>query len=255
MYGALNPESYVGFRLGWQAGIISTSAASARKFYAVYPRAPRLGFMDNAYHDYNHAVHAAAIAEFKPKYATTRDLFTKQQAAEAGVEWQSVEQTLEQAEELGQSAENVILIPKYDCLDQLPDKYVLGYSVQTSYGGTALPAEAFKGRRVHLLGGSWTKQRAYLNVLGDDVVSLDNNHLLLVAQYGQVCMPDGTTKGIDELLGVHVSRQFFPAMALSMANIATAVRDDFGVDLPQLDNNDADLVPLDEMDHSKAGER
>jgi len=249
-------EAQMGYRLGWQAGVMTSHAQAARAYFARYPRAPRLAFMDNEWHGYNHAEHLATVKEFRPKYATTRDLLTREQADAEGVEWLSVEETMEHAAEVEQHADHAIVIPKYDCLDAIPEHHVLGYSVASSYGGTPLPIEAFRGRKVHLLGGSWTKQRSYLNVLGDDVVSLDNNHLMNVARFGQVCMPDGTTALIDDLVGHHLERSFFPAFTLSLANIASAIARDYGVELEPLSNNDPDEQDvqqlLDELDATPA---
>ena len=83
-----------------------------------------------------------------------------------------------------QLVERVMEIPKYDCLDDIPEEFMLGYSVPSSYGGTPMPLEAFKGRDTHLLGGSWKLQRNALAVLGKDVVSLDNNNIMTIAKYG-----------------------------------------------------------------------
>lgn len=240
-------EAQMGYRFGWQAGVMTSYASSARSYFNRYPRAPRLAFMDNEWLSYDHEQHVAGVKEFRPKYATTRDLLTKQQAEEAGVEWLSVEQTLEQAAEISEYCDNVIVIPKYDVIDQIPEEYVLGYSVLSSYGRTALPIEAFRGRRVHLLGGSWQKQRAYLNVLGEDVVSFDNNNVMRVAGFGSVNMPDGSSRSIDEIMGYRVERQFYVAFTLSLANIATAIQHDFGVDLKPLSNSSDDEIDFDKL--------
>jgi len=143
----------------------------------------KLIFVDNDFHDYDHQVHLDFVKEHRPKYATARDVMTKEQCREAGVDYYSLEQILEMGEELNEYAENVIVIPKYDCIDDIPAKYMLGYSIPTSYGGTPLPLGAFEGRNVHLLGGSWKQQRNALEILGDDIVSVDNNQLLLMARY------------------------------------------------------------------------
>lgn len=246
--GGSHAEAQLGFRLGWQSGVISTSANAARSFRERFPRAPRLGFMDNEWHDYDHAAHVAAVKEFTPKYATTRDLVTKQQASEADVDWYSLSDTLDMAAEVAAHADNVILIPKYDCLAKLPRtigkaRVVLGYSVESSYGGTPLPIELMRGWPLHLLGGPWDKQRAYLNLMGDDVVSLDNNHLMRVAQFGQVCMMDGSTETLDDVLGYHLERSFIVAMGLSLGNIATAVMQQYGVDVTPINVDPTESEP------------
>ena len=234
-------EAQAGIRLGWQPGVISDYVTAARAYYRRYPRAPRLAFMDNPWHGYDHEQHLAAVAEMRPKYATTRDLLTREQAAEAKVEYLSLTQVLDQAAEIAEHCEHVILIPKYQCLDKLPESIdgtpvVLGYSVQSSYGGTAVPIKAFAGRPIHLLGGPWKKQRAYLNLMGEDVVSLDNNHVMSVARYAQVVTRSGEMTQLDELLGHHVHSPYFPALVLSCANIASAVVEEYGVALEPIGN-------------------
>jgi len=244
-------EAMVGDRLGWVPGVISTGINTIRRYRERYPRHTPVAFMDNPYRDYDHAAHLAAVAECKPQSCTTRDLFTKQQAAEEGLDYLTVEQTLDQAADLAEHVEDVILIPKFDCLDRIPDtvgdaRVVLGYSVETSYGGTQLPVEAFKGRPVHLLGGSWAKQRAYLNILGDDCVALDNNHILRVAQFGQVCRRDGSMTTLVDVLGSPQWSVYFGSMVLSLTEIATAVHDDYGVPLTEHtveDDNWDEMIP------------
>jgi ParB-like chromosome segregation protein Spo0J len=242
-------EGQAAMRLGWQVGVISSGIRAARMFYQRFPRAPRLAFMDNEWHDYDHAAHLTAVAEMRPRYATVRDLVTKEQAREAGVEWHSLGDTLVMAEQIAEHVDNVILIPKYDVLGQLPHtigkaRVVLGYSVESSYGGTPLPIETFRGWPIHLLGGSWTTQRAYLNLMGDDVVSLDNNHVLRVAQFGQTCLRDGSMVTLDELLGYHISAgSFMPALVLSLANIATEVLDTYGAAVTPVELGDDFSTP------------
>lgn len=245
-------EAQIGARMGWQSGVITSSVSGARSYIERFPRAPRIAFMDNEWHDYDHERHVRVLSEFTPKYATTRDLLTREQASNAGVAYYTVKEVLEMAAEVAEHADNVIIIPKYDCLDRIPEeingkRVVLGYSVPSSYGGTRLPAEAFKGRPVHLLGGPWKSQRAYLNVLGEDVVSLDNNHVLNVARYGQVCMADGSLKLVDEVVGQRLSSSLFPALTLSLAYISTAIHEEYGVTPPSLPMGDPEWDTLGEI--------
>ena len=126
---------------------------------------------------------------------------TQQQCDESGIQYFSFDELMSHAEQFDESAENVIVIPKYDCIDQIPEKYMLGYSIPASYGGTQLPIEAFKGRRIHLLGGSWKQQIKAIELLGDDVVSADMNSFMKIANYGQVVLPDGETVQLGDLWG------------------------------------------------------
>jgi hypothetical protein len=187
-----------------------------------------VAFIDNEYSKYDHAVHLAAVEKFRPRYATVRDIMTPNQCAAAGIEYYPLEQVLDWAEELSAHAQNVIVIPKYDCVDRIPAKFMLGYSVPTSHGGTPLSVDVFRGRRVHLLGGSWKKQLEYLAALGDDVVSLDNNSVELVAsRWGQYCDPQGHVAAIHESLP-HVPRLNnvrYAALALSFGFMGAAVNE------------------------------
>jgi len=184
-----------------------------------------LMFVDCDYEKYDHGKHLAACREGRPKYATVRDYMSKSQCDEVGIEFCELPQVLDWAMELEQYAENVIVIPKVDVLDQIPDRYVLGYSVPTSHGGTPLPTEAFKGRRVHLLGGSWKAQLAHMAALGDDVVSFDNNYLSKIAQVGGAVLPDGTRKDLPAYgIDTRVNPAYI-ALSISLGNVGWKVNE------------------------------
>jgi hypothetical protein len=207
-----------------------------------------LTFLDNDWRDYKHDKHVEEAVMFRPKYVTTRDLLTKEQAKRMNVTYQTVEQTLQQADELSQHAENVILIPKFDCIDDLPERYMLGYSIPTSHGGTPLPIDRFAGRRVHLLGGSWKKQMSYLAAMKDDVVSIDNNYLSSDARWGAFTYPDGRTATVRDLGITNEPYKdhcpFFIAAIISINSIANAMKLIYD-DGYQLDINDDDVSPRD----------
>jgi hypothetical protein len=186
----------------------------------------KVTFVDNDYFHYDHAKHLEVVRRFRPKYCTVRDVMTEQQCLAGEITYYPLEQVLDWAAELAEYAENVIVIPKYDCLDQIPDRYMLGYSVPTSHGGTPLPVELFRGRRVHLLGGSWRAQLAHMAQLGDDVVSVDNNYIALIARYGQFVTPDGETASIQGLLPELVNPRNI-ALAISLGSMAKKVNELF----------------------------
>lgn len=182
-------------------------------------------FIDNDYFHYNHQVHLAAVQELKPKYATVMDIMTPIQCVKDGIEHHSLPQILDWAYELDEYAENVIVIPKFDCLDQIPEQFVLGYSVPTSHGGTPLQPELFQGRRVHLLGGSWKKQLAYMAVLGDDVVSVDNNYVQHIArEFGSWITPDGESASVSSLLPDVINPRYV-ALAISFGNMGAKINE------------------------------
>jgi hypothetical protein len=185
----------------------------------------RVTFIDNEYKAYDHDKHLALVQRWRPKYATVRDLMDQDQCAAAGIPFYSFDQIMRWAEDVKRYAQHVILIPKYDCLSDIPAEYVLGYSVPTTHGGTPLPIDLFRSRPVHLLGGSWKEQLAYLNDLGDDVVSLDNNYISNMARFGKYTTPDGDVLELYDGMAPDVANPLYVALAISMGNIARKVID------------------------------
>jgi hypothetical protein len=209
----------MGMAYGFQSGGTACANAKANGYHKV-------AFVDNEYTAYRHDVHLRDVKEHRPKYATVRDAMTEEQCRAAGIEYFPLSRILDWAEELAEHADNVIVIPKYDCLDDIPEKFVLGYSIPTSHGGTPLSWERFKGRRVHLLGGSWSKQLSYLAALGDDVVSLDMNYVYKTAMWGSFVTPEGGTMALDDLgLGRRLTSPLYVALALSVDSIATKLKE------------------------------
>jgi hypothetical protein len=217
-------------RAGLKYGIQSPSS-SICPYCSRGDEAHAVAFIDNDYFHYDHAAHLKMVSEHRPKYCTVMDVITDAQARRDGVDKAySLQQILEWADELSQYAEHVIVIPKYDCLDKIPEHFVLGYSVPTSHGGTPLPPEAFKGRRVHLLGGSWKAQLAHMAVLRDDVVSVDNNHVHNIArQWGQYVLPNGETRQLQESDLGHLNNPRYAALALSFGAMAAKVNELYAV--------------------------
>jgi hypothetical protein len=182
--------------MGWQYGINSKDNRVCK--YADISN-HKVVFVDNPYSDYVHRKHLEVVKKIKPKYATVRDIMSKEQCLEAGIEYYPLEQILDWAEEIIEYCENVIIIPKIDVLDRISEKYMLGYSIPTSHGGTELPIKAFSGRKVHLLGGSPNAQIAYWSEIPNDVISLDNNYLHKIAYRGQAWLLNGDTISLSEL--------------------------------------------------------
>ncbi len=85
------------------------------------------------------------LAQYKPQWATVLDLEQPEQLAEV-LDWAA------EAEQYVTAG--VIVIPKCDVIDLIPERYRLGFSVPTSHGETTLPFVKFLGRDVHLLGGA-----------------------------------------------------------------------------------------------------
>lgn len=215
-------------RAGWKYGIQSPHARLCP--YCTHgDEAHKVAFVDNDYFDYNHAAHIAMVSEHRPKYATVCDVMTPAQCEREKVTYHEFAQILDWAEELREYAENVIVIPKYDCIDQIPDHFMFGYSVPTSHGGTPLPTELFRGRRVHLLGGSWRAQLAHIAALGNAVVSIDNNYIANIAsQFGSFEVGDGETRALGTFVDFDLVNPRYVALAISFGTIAAKVNELFG---------------------------
>jgi len=230
------------FTLSTSSGVYCCMACRAGMSYGIQsPRSPckfsdvqeahKVQFVDNEYVNYDHQKHLDFVTAIRPKYATTRDLMSVEQCQEAEIPFYEYEQVMDWAAEISEVAENVIIIPKYaKVLDKIPPEYMLGYSVPTSHGGTPLPAEAFKGRRVHLLGGSWAAQLSYMAELGDDVLSFDNNYILKQSLFASFVLKDGTTKTLTDV-GLEegdVTNPSYVAFAISCGAVAAGVNEIYG---------------------------
>jgi hypothetical protein len=120
-----------------------------------------------------------ALDKHRPHIATVLDLEKINQ----------IKEVLSWADEASQFCKEVIVIPKIKgVIKQIPHringkKVVLGFSVPTMYGKTTVPKEEFKGRTLHLLGGSphaqiklWQEMKKYC-----DIVSSDGNYVQKMA--------------------------------------------------------------------------
>jgi hypothetical protein len=230
----------LGIKSGWKYGFMSGSqpCSAAENMKGHEP-----AFIDNWYYEYDHETHIAAVEKYRPKYCTVMDIMTPEQCEKQEVVYHGFDQIMLWAEQLEQYAENVIIIPKYDCLKDIPERYVLGYSVPTSHGGTPLSVDLFRGRRVHLLGGSWKKQLNYMAALGDDVVSFDNNYILKQARWGSFCYPDGSTGDLRDELGLSVNNHLYTSMAISLGHIATKLNELYGHNMPVEEVEKEELSP------------
>jgi hypothetical protein len=180
-------------------------------------------FVDNEFKDYDHSLHVDCVAALTPKYATVRDAMTRAQCDSLGIKYYPLDAILKWADQLKSFAENVIVIPKAkDLLKQIPPDFVLGYSIPTTYGGTHIDPEAFRGRRIHLLGGSWKDQLAYLGLLGEDVVSLDGNQVTLIAHTGQWIDHEGAAHPIND--AILFNNPKYVAVSLSFACMSEKVK-------------------------------
>lgn len=161
------------------AGFLYGTASDRTPFY---PPA----FLDLDYRRPNFASHLAACEQWRPRYVVAGD-------AETAADLPAV---LAQAEALVPFAQDVIVVPKTSGLiDAIPDRYVLGLSVPTSFGGTQALFLEYYGRRLHLLGGTPHAQMLLWRYFGAAVVSVDGNAAMKAAQFGSFWRDGGWTGG------------------------------------------------------------
>jgi len=80
------------------------------------------------------------------------------------------------ADRLRPYAHRVIVVPHEPGeVDRVPDWATVGYSSPTQYAGTDAPIWEYRGRDVHVLGGTIEQSIEIQRHLGDDVVSFDCN--------------------------------------------------------------------------------
>ncbi len=83
--------------------------------------------------------------------------------------------------------------------------------------------DAFRGRRIHLLGGTWARALSYLYLLGDDVVSMDMNSMQLLAKSGLFVDPAGETHHLKDTLPFSTTNTLAIAFAISCGSIQHAL--------------------------------
>lgn len=153
-----------------------------------------LWFADQDWHLPDRGAYMAALARYRPVFATVLDWEYEEQLPEV-LSW---------AEEASQhTCEGVIIIPKVPGgILSLPrrvggKRVVLGYSVPTSYGASPLGLWEYRGWPVHLLGGSPQRQLEtyrYLSLAGE-VVSADGNMSAQQARRGRTWQRASGAKG------------------------------------------------------------
>lgn len=98
--------------------------------------------------------------------------------------------------ELNKYAKNVIIVPhKPGEVDAVPEWAVVGYSTPTEYAGTDAPIWEYRGRDVHILGGTMAQIKTVVDHLWDSIVSLDTNtHHRNATQFGEYWSQSGRTR-------------------------------------------------------------
>lgn len=216
-----DPAAFIAADLDMTIGCVSADSRVLKT--GRYDWAFKIDFIDNDFKAYDHRTHLSVVRVLRPRYATVRDLMTPEQCQRDGIEWFSFEQIMTWTAEIAEYTKNVIVIPKYDCIDEIYNfdsdmarKIILGYSVETGYGGTPVSVSRFSGRPVHLLGGRFDKQMEKLNQLNGDVVSIDFNQINLIAKHGDYITPDGRRHTLANNRLGFVQRNRVACLALSL---------------------------------------
>jgi ribosomal protein S18 acetylase RimI-like enzyme len=82
----------------------------------------------------------------------------------------------DRARQLRGYAENVIIVPHEPGeIGQVPEWATVGYSTPTEYAGTDAPVWEYRGRDIHILGGTIEQQIQLYGYLADSIVSMDCN--------------------------------------------------------------------------------
>ena len=155
---------------GWLPGARYTNMRDVRK-------CNRIGLVDVDWRKYDYERHLSTVKDVRPLLTVARDIENKRDFG----------RTIKEAEKLAQYAKFVIIVPKVKGIVRrlrniVGSKFIVGYSVPTTYGETTVSVNEFEDMPIHLLGGRPDVQRR----LGDtvNVVSLDSNRLTLDAKYG-----------------------------------------------------------------------
>jgi len=132
-------------------------------------------FLDFNFHKPNWELHLSVVKKYKPKYAVAPDIFKEE----------DIKEVLIKAKKLSVYASSVIVVPHISgIINKIPEEFIIGYSVPTSYGGAEIGLWELAGRKVHLLGGTPRQQYEIWQYI-QNVVSIDGNSYLKAAQYGE----------------------------------------------------------------------
>lgn len=172
--------------------------------------------------------HVDAVAEHEPRYAVAPD-------AEPG---RSLDLVLDVAERLEPHVEHVIVVPKNVHPDAVPGRYRVGVPFRDGFE-TDLVRNTFpdfRGRPVHLLGGSPTDHFRLVDRHALDVQSVDTPTVLSWADFGRVWVArKRSADDVSQLLAERAietsfdperTRRFIRDRLLSIEGVPDDARDD-----------------------------
>jgi hypothetical protein len=192
----------IALKYGWLPGANYNNLRNIKNYEIV-------GMIDIEWSNYNFKKHLEVVRKIKPIFTVAKDIMNINE----------LDKIIDQAYELNDWCENVIIVPKdlalKDNLEKLiPKDFIFGYSIPTKYGSTNIPIESFK-RTVHLLGGRPEIQRKLADKL--NVASIDLNRIVHDAYYGDYF--DG------EIFRPHPNGGFYQCITDSIKNINNLWKD------------------------------
>ncbi len=176
--GDNNRFEQIGIAEGYALGV-----RSDRKSYS------SVMFVDQPYKNPNFTFeeHLARVAKEQPKYATVPDLPSPDLFFDYQLDLE-IKRVIAQADRLANYCRYPLIIPKWPGqLAFIHNRYAIGYSIPTSYGGSQIDFDELKGRKVHLLGGRPVSQLycyRRIQACGGRVVSCDSNAFQVDAKKG-----------------------------------------------------------------------
>lgn len=122
--------------------------------------------------------HVDAVRSIRPKYAVAPDIDGRHPVSEV----------IEVGDRLDKYAQNVIVVPKVEPVDVVPDRFVVGVPFRNEWDTDIGVNEYidFAGRPVHILGGNPTGQIELARRFDYDVLSVDSPNVLAWADAGRV---------------------------------------------------------------------
>lgn len=110
--------------------------------------------LDINWKKYDWGMYLEVVKKYKPTMAMVADYIHPSQR----------DVMLQQVNDLRQlGVLNIMVCPKFDeAVIDIPDDCIVAISIPSSYAGFLPPSETLIGRRLHLLGGSPKKQKAYI---------------------------------------------------------------------------------------------
>lgn len=150
------------------------------------------GFIDIHWEDPNRDKLLSKTREHTPEYVVAGDY--------DGENYKTIN---EFANQLRQHTDNVIIVPHEPGeISNVPEWAIVGYSTPTEYAGTDAPIWEYRGRDVHILGGTMPQIQTVVNHLRDSIVSVDTNtHHRDATRFGEYWSQSGRqrkkTAGIE----------------------------------------------------------